>query len=311
MSRRASPTLIGAFVVGAAALVLIGIVVFGSGRFFQKEYPFVAYFDGNVNGLGIGAPVKFKGVEIGSVTHIFIEFEQADKDARVPVYFVLDQTKLAKAGVHGEIADPKTIDAAIEHGLRAQLQSESLVTGVLFVQLNYVPGSPANLIGTPNGTTEIPTLPTQIEQAQSAVKQILAKFDEINFRGLIEELTKAAEGIAQFSNSKEFQQTIVELNETMRSVQKLAGELGKSIEPLSDTLQRTAERTDAVGVELEKTLETTRTLIAPDAPLAVDLRRALDDLRDAARAVQSLADELDRNPSSIVFGRDVEGGEKR
>jgi len=311
MSRRASPTAIGAFVIGATALALLGVVLFGSGRFFQKEYPFVAYFDGNVNGLSIGAPVKFKGVDIGAVTHIFIEFEQAEQNARVPVFFVLDQTKLHKAGVRGDIADPNTIRTAIEHGLRAQLQTESLVTGVLFVQLNYVPDSTLNMIGPADGTPEIPTLPTQIEQAQSAVREILAKFDEINFRGLIDELTKAAQGIAQFSSSTEFKQTVVELNETMRSFQKLAADLGKSIDPLAGTLQRTAERTEAVGVELEKTLETTRTLIAPDAPLAVDLRRALDELRDAARAVQSLADELDRNPSSIVFGRNVEGGEKR
>lgn len=311
MSRKASPTLIGGFVVGAAALTVFGVVVLGSGRFFQKSYPFVAYFQGDVNGLSVGAPVKFKGVTLGAVTHIFIQLDQTDQNARVPVYFELDVEKLDAAGVRVGFWDLDRLEQAIQYGLRAQLQSESLVTGVLFVQLSYHPRTAVNLIGTPDGTPEIPTLPTQIEQAQSAIKQIIAKLDEIDFKELIDRLTTAAEAIGQFASSKELKRTVDSLDETLKSIRDLSTSVEKNMSPLVGTLKTTAEEVGAVGRELEQTLATARTLVEPEAPLAVDLRRALGDLRDAARSIQSLADELDRNPSSLVFGRETERREEQ
>src|SRR5262249_48307038 len=161
------------------------------GHFFQKSYPFVAFFEGSVNGLNVGAPVKFKGVDLGAVTHIFIEIQPQDQNARIPVYFNLSAEKLEKAGTGDVLADPQAGERALEGGLRAQLQSESLVTGVLFVELDYHPATPATRMGSSDGTPEIPTLPTQIEQTQNAVKAIIEKLDEINFRGLIDELTRA------------------------------------------------------------------------------------------------------------------------
>lgn len=306
MSKKASPTAIGAFVVGAAALAVAGVIVFGSGRLFQKTYPFVAYFEGSVNGLSLGAPVKFKGVDIGQVTHIFIQVDPKDQNARIPVYFVLDDEKLKRAGARDAIQPDMIVERAVQYGLRAQLQTESLVTGVLFVELNYHPDTQATLVGSWDGTPEIPTLPTQIEQAQSAVKQVIQKLDEINFKGLIDQLTDAAKSITDFAKSEELKQTISSLDQTLASVRELSDTVKKSVDPLTDTLRNAGERVEAVGRELEMTLSSTRELIEPGAPLAVDLRRALSEVQDAAAAVHSLADELDRNPSAVVFGRQTE-----
>lgn len=306
MSKKANATAVGAFVVGAAVLATIGTIVLGSGRFFQTAYPFMAFFEGSVNGLNVGAPVKFKGVDLGAVTHIFIEIQPEDQNARIPVYFNLSAEKLAKAGTGDALADPEAVERAVQAGLRAQLQSESLVTGVLFVELDYHPETEATLVGSWDGTPEIPTLPTQIEQAQNAVKTIIQKLDEINFKGLIDELTRAASSISNFANSAELRETIESLNATLASVKELSGSVEKNVAPLVDSLRLTSTQVGAVASELEQTLGTARNLIAPEAPLAVDLRQAVDEIRNAARAVTALADELDRNPSSIVFGRDIE-----
>jgi paraquat-inducible protein B len=310
MSRKASPTAIGAFVVGAAALAVAGTLVLGSGRFFQTTYPFLAYFEGSVNGLNVGAPVKFKGVDLGAVTHIFIQITPADKYARIPVYFVLDKEKLDRAGVRQELASAEAISRAVDAGLRAQLHSESLVTGVLYVELDYYPNTPATFVGTWDGTPEIPTLPTQIEQAQNAIRTIIEKLDKINFERLIDELTNAAASVSKFTDSPELRRAIQSLDETLASIRDLSGSIEKSVAPLTETLRETSAQVTSVARELEQTLGTARSLIAPEAPLAVDMSRALDEIRDAARAVHALADELDRNPSSIVFGRDVQGDSK-
>jgi phospholipid/cholesterol/gamma-HCH transport system substrate-binding protein len=307
VSRRANPTAIGAFVVGAAAIALGAAIVLGSGQFFQKTYPFIAFFQGSVNGLTVGAPVKFKGVDLGAVTHIFIELQSSGQDARIPVYFEISAEKLRAAGAGDSLSSETAIDRAVEAGLRAQLQSESLVTGVLFVELDYYPKSVATRVGSWDGTPEIPTLPTQIEQAQNALKAIIQKLDDINFKGLIDELTNAASSISQFATSPEVKRTLQSLDETLASIRELSGSVEKSVAPLTDTLRQTATQVTAVAEELRATLGATRGLIAPEAPLTVDLRQALDEIRDAARAVRALADELDRNPSSIVFGREVDG----
>jgi paraquat-inducible protein B len=184
------------------------------------------------------------------------------------------------------------------------------VTGVLFVELDYHPNTPLTLMGSWDGTPEIPTLPTQIEQAQTAVKAIIQKLDEINFKGLIEELTNAASSISEFANSPDLRRTIQSLDQTLASIRDLSSSVEKSVTPLTQSLRLTATQVTAMSRELEQTLGTARNLIAPEAPLAVDLRQAVDEIRNAARAVTALADELDRNPSSIVFGRDTKKGKE-
>lgn len=314
MSRKASPTAIGAFVVGAIALAIAGLVVLGSGRFFQKTFPLVSFFEGSVNGLSVGAPVKFKGVDIGSVTNIFIQIDPKNQDARIPVYLALDLEKMRKAGVLPQSGP--TIQEAMEnataHGLRAQLQTESILTGVLFVELNFHPETAATYVGSWDGTLEVPTLPTQLERLQEQIRGAIAKINEIDFKGLIDSLTNTSNSVRDFAASPDLKAAIVSAGETLDSIRDLSKTVDKSVNPLTASLAATSKRIDVAGkgfektlVELDKTLVSLRELVDPDAPIAVDLRESLDELERAAAAIRSLADELDRNPSSLVFGRDT------
>src|SRR5205807_4801515 len=142
MGRRVSPTLIGAFVLVGTALAVAALVVFGSGKFFHHKYRFVLYFEGSVNGLNIGAPVKFKGVEIGSVSQVLLDFENPSRDFRIPVIIQLDADKLDQLGSNADFDDPRVMKTAIEHGLRGQLATQSLVTGLQFVELDFHPETP-------------------------------------------------------------------------------------------------------------------------------------------------------------------------
>lgn len=314
MSKKASPTAIGAFVVGAIALAVAGIIVLGSGRFFQKTFPLVSFFEGSVNGLSVGAPVKFKGVDIGSVTHIFIQIDPKDQNARIPVYLALDQEKMRKAGVlprQGQTVEG-ALGNAIAHGLRAQLQTESILTGVLYVELNFHPETPAVYVGSWDGTVEVPTLPTQLERLQEQIRGAISKINEIDFKGLIDSLTNASNSVRDFASSPDLKGAIASAGTTMDSIRDLSKTVDKNVQPLTASLTSTSNRIDKAGkglektlTELDKTLGSLRELIDPDAPIAVDLRESLDELERAASAIRSLADELERNPSSLVFGRDV------
>ena len=117
MSTKVSPTLIGAFVIGAVALIVIAILLLGSGRLFRQTRDFVLYFDNSVNGLRVGAPVKFKGVEVGSVKDIRLQLEKGAEVNKIPVIIEIDLEKLTLRGATPEIAvDREAFHKAVVDG---------------------------------------------------------------------------------------------------------------------------------------------------------------------------------------------------
>ncbi len=144
MSERASPTLIGAFLLGAIALVVTGLMVFGGGRFFTEAVTYVAYFPETITGLNDGAPVNFRGVKVGVVSRIEVQLDAQDLSVKTPVYLQLQRRRIREIG--GTIPDGDFIPELIERGLRAQLQLQSIVTGQLNVQLDILPDRPARFV---------------------------------------------------------------------------------------------------------------------------------------------------------------------
>lgn len=312
MGRKANPVVIGAFVVGAVVLAVVGIVVFGSGRFLSDTTPFVLYFTGSVDGLSVGSPVKFKGVEIGSVTKIQLDLGE---EARIPVWIEIDNRKIVAHGVDRMPSDVARLKAAIDRGLRAQLNSQSIVTGLLFVQLDYHPDMPAVLVAPPEaGLNEIPTIPTTLEQAQRTATEIIADLRQIDFEGLVKALRTAVDGVSATVNAPGLQEalqslpeTFAELNRTLASVQRLATNLDQRSGPLLATLNQASERTALAVEQARVTLQSVQGLADAGSPLAGQLVGVLEELRGTARSIRLLADYVERNPSALVWGREGEG----
>src|SRR5262249_49871354 len=178
MSRRASPTAVGLFVIVAVALALAGLVLVGSGSLFHRTYPFVVYFRGSVAGLGAGAPVKLRGVEIGRVRAVYVTVSHPSgttPDVRIPVVIALDPDKLGVPGSRA-LGDRARVAQLVDDGLRAQLAMSSFVTGVRYVALDVFRGSTKDLIADPSVPyPEIPSLPTDLENAEKQVGDVLAR----------------------------------------------------------------------------------------------------------------------------------------
>src|SRR5262249_37717843 len=127
MARRPHVVLVGAFVVVAVVLVVVAAGFWGSGRLFERKYRYVCYFPGSVNGLTVGAPVKYRGVPVGRVDDMLIPYE-GGTDLRVAVVIDLLTRQIRRRG--GEIEPkPEVIALLVQRGLRARLQSESIITG--------------------------------------------------------------------------------------------------------------------------------------------------------------------------------------
>src|SRR4029077_17034689 len=140
MAKRTNPKLIGGFVVGALLLTIIGVLAFGGGQFLKPKAKGVIYFQGSLGGLDVGAPVTFRGVKIGTVTNIVIEYDIANQVLHIPVYFELETDKFQV--VSGQRNPVKNIDALISRGLRGQLETLSMVTGQVSINFDFHPETP-------------------------------------------------------------------------------------------------------------------------------------------------------------------------
>jgi paraquat-inducible protein B len=329
MNKKISPTLIGAFVMGALGLLVVAVIAFGSGQLFRKTKNFVLYFDGSVNGLHIGAPVKFKGVEIGSVTDILLQLNQDMQVSKIPVIIEIDLKKMTSRGASGAVAEQQEAfqQAIHDRGLRGQLRTESLVTGVLYVALDFFPGTPINLVQQPNGNNkypEIPTVPTALEQAQDAISQIIKKLEEIDFKGLIKSLSETISGVDQLVNSPAVKSTLRQLDQTMPKIDaavvsfnKLANDVNGKFTGLSDNLAQTSDATRQAMNQAENTLKQTdaalkaaegamtniKDVIDPESPTFYEIGKSLREVSAAARALRLLGNYIERNPRALIFGK--------
>src|SRR5579863_865166 len=321
MGRRVSPTAIGVFVVVGAALLITTIAIMGSGQIFHHRRRFICFFDGNLNNLNVGAPVKVRGVEIGKVVEILLALppseglvKEKSADA-LPVVIEIDETQLKRRGGRGlALKSGDAFNALIKRGLRAQLSMQSLLTGVLYVDLNFHPNTPMKFALEP-GTglyTEIPTAPTNLEQLQQSVTETLARLEKINFEALADSLTEAARSAHELLVSPDVKNAIASLHDTAANLDKTASVVRENFEtfnaeagPLMLSMKKTSENADIALAQTRATMAQLQTTIAPDSPLAYRLNAAFDNLSQASSAVRELAEFLQRNPSSVVRGRYV------
>ncbi|MEK9628965.1 MAG: MlaD family protein [Nitrospinota bacterium] len=153
---------------------------------YTKKIKFIMFFDSSIRGLNLGAPVEFKGIKVGSVLDVRLEFDKDSTTFRIPVLIEIEPQRIMERGLEGEVSSHQALNRLVERGLRARLQTGSLLTSQLFIDLDMHPGSPVNLSGTEAPFPELPTLPTSNFGAitQSA-EELLAKLNAVD----IEEVT--------------------------------------------------------------------------------------------------------------------------
>ena len=213
MSRRASPTAIGAFVVGAVVLVVVGVLIFGSGQLFAHPLKYVMFFDSSVEGLNVGAPVRFRGVKIGQVSRV-----EARWDTQwIEVVVDVDPWTLRGGRAHSVKDLQKEIERGIkESGLRAQLRSQSLLTGQLFVAVDLFPDTPIKLTGFDPSFPEMPVVPTTLQVFQQRAEKVLESLASLPLPQLFESTMKAVEAINQVASSEDLRNALLAANSFMR-----------------------------------------------------------------------------------------------
>jgi paraquat-inducible protein B len=336
VSKQASPTLIGAFVVGAIALVVIGLLVFGSGRFFADRLTWVTYFPGSVKGLRVGAPVNFRGVRIGEVTAIQVLYDEKDGSMVIPVVMeVLPEQVTVIDRVDAQRSESTDIEALIQRGLRAQLQTDSLVTGLLSVDLDFYPDAPVELvtINSPefSGYPEVPAIPSRMDELEQSLGAVMQEIPGLlkDVRGLLTEITtgstaanvdKILADVAHFTASLDratpaIDRMVKQAEESVSALQRVADSTNRILTNNQDSI-------DAAIKELQPTVVAVRRMADQINNMVAENRQGLRDFtdtglyeitglaQDAQRMVNQItriAEQMERDPGSFFFGNRGQG----
>jgi paraquat-inducible protein B len=280
MSTRANPMVIGAFVVGAIALLLVALLVWGGTGLFRPRLEYVLFFDAAVTGLNKGAPVLARGVKVGEVTDIQLRW---GTHGVVAVYVTLEPNALKGIAEGGP---RQALERAVrEDGLRAQLRMQSFVTGVLYVALDVKPDARIVLRALDSRVPELPTVPTDLEVWTAKLERFAEKIEKIPLNQIGESAAVILQDVKRIVESKETQELIRNGNAAITDARKLVRRVDAQIDPLIAQLKETLARVDPVASEAEATLKTAQAAIA-------DIRPVIDNMRSLATRLDAQADPL-------------------
>ena len=315
MSKEANSKLIGAFVLGAVGLIVIVFVIFGSGKFFQKTSEFVVYFQGDVTGLRVGAPVKVRGVDIGSVTKISPVYDEKG-DILIEVFIKTIRGRIKDTmGYYQDMEDKDFMDYLIDRGLRARLETQSIVTGVRYVKLDFFPDSPLNFVGLNKDYYEIPSVMTTGEELNALLEKALKTLDEIPVVDIANQLHDTLEtanttlaGIDGLVNSSEVRETLASLSKGVKTLDRFIADLDEQLDPIIENkLDALLSSLTETSEEIEESARRSELFMARMESIAMDdryeMRMALQEIAKASRAMRQLADFIQREPRSLIYGK--------
>lgn len=332
MSKQANPALIGGFVLGAIALCVISVLLLARGVWFQERPQHVLYFEGVSQGLQVGSPVVFLGVRVGTVKRIQLGIDADNRRFMVPVVIEIEpNTVQPDNSGQMDLRSHETTRRLVEQGLRGQLRMQSLLTGQLYVDLNFHPGKPARFETNDPKISEIPTIPQTVDE-------LTAKLEGFPIEAFLADLAEISRLLKKALASPETKEIPVRLAASLRSLEAFSSRLNRESEPLliaaRENLGRLAKALDTAhsafvkvdqaaqvapqlmagleraGGELTRAAENVRRLSAEEAPTVARLNEALFEIGRAARALRFLAESIESQPESLIRGKYQDKEEK-
>lgn len=284
MSKKTNPAAVGAFVVGAITLAIIGIMVLGGQSLLDEQFECVLYFDESISGLDIGAPVDYQGVRVGTVKDVWIELDDQDPGAIYrPVVMQIEHRRIYGGGMLAKGHMRENMEKlVVERGLRARLATQSILTGKLKVELGNFPGEPIQRKGRDQDLWEMPTV-------VSPMQRVTQELSQLPINDIVHETHRAIQRLAELLDPAVSGATLKNLNETLGHLDSMLAKVDANLEPLLEGLNKTSG-------EISRMLD-------PESPAREEIYALLEDVRRAARSFQRLSDYLEQHPESILRGK--------
>jgi len=316
MSEKQQTVAIGAFVIGAS-LIALTLTIFLLGSGFGKKEKVVMVFDGSVKGLNVGAPLALRGVKVGEVTAINLVLDSAKTNVIMMIEANFDPQNIRRKG----ISDTNLAEELVSRGLRAQLNTQSLLTGLLYVELDFFPDSQLKLVDIDSPYLQLPTIPTNLQR-------IAKKLEEFDITKLTDQLEGISNGVNKLVSSTEFQTLPANVTSTLESLRELSTEIRQQLASTGPKLNTVLDEAavtvahantelpklaalvegnlkilnDAI-VSFEQGMNGIDGLVSPDSATLYQLNTALQVMTRAGRSLQALANTLEAQPESFIRGK--------
>ncbi len=334
MAKQVSKTVIGGFVISSIALLIIGVLVFGGGRFFTKTIKFALFFDGSVKGLNVGSAVVFRGVKIGIVENVFIQADAEKLAVDIPVIVELEPEQFRVSGKRLPKDPYEKAKRLIARGLRCQLATESFVTGQLMVAMDFDPDKPVRLTGIDVGYPELPTIHSDLEQLAEKMKEIpvedlfkkiqatMTNLDKLvgapELMDIIRNVkTATAKLDTLLVNADKFMVHVdQQVNPVSTGLQASMGDIRQLVKNVDSQVNRLSPKAQDAMVsakgtldEATQTLQAYKGLVDKKSDLRIDMAIAFQEIARAARYFQAFFDYIEQHPEALLQGKGPGGGE--
>jgi len=340
MSKPVNPAVIGGFTIGAVALLVLALMIFGAGQELNADkVKYVVFFDSSLNGLEVGAPVKMQGVKIGQVKEISLQVDAKHGKLFKPVVLEIDRGSfsdfsgqaLPKRPSHKELKEGR--DRLVKLGMRARLEMQSLLTGLLYVDLNFYPDKEPVFVGLAHDDLlEVPGVPTTTDEIKNTAEDFMNKIRAMPLDQIVKDFADSLHEVKELLVSEDVKksrkamadtlveldqaaktlnknlgpllnnadQTMVDTNELIKAMQVMVQELQKEVPLVMNSADKTLNTATAALKKAEHSLQHIDDAVGPQS----ELSDTLDAVKQAARAVRDLGDYLERHPEALLSGKE-------
>ena len=270
---------------------------------YSSKVRFVLFFEDSVRGLTIGAPVEFKGIKVGSVIDLRLEYDEKKSAFRIPVVVELEPERIVERGDRMKKAPREAFQALVKRGLRARLQTGNLLTGQLYVDLDMQPKTPIRLAAAGRIEPELPTVQGKIEQLTGSLTGILDKLDKVDFASIGAELQGTLKGANAIANGPKLEASLTDLAASLAGVRSIMKKVDSRAEPITANLEQALAAARDTLEKAKSTMALVDGVLASDSPLQGNVIRLTQELADTAKSARALVDMLERDPQSLLFGK--------
>ncbi|MCK9563866.1 MAG: MlaD family protein [Bacteroidales bacterium] len=317
MSRSANPVAVGFFTLVTLALAGVLVMIFSGSNWWSDSDRYVLVYDTSVRGLNVGAPVTLKGVKIGQVMDIRTSIYGDSPDVLNLVTIDIDTSTILR----GEGGKGVTVDQLVERGLRAQLRQQSMLTGLLYVDVDFEPGRPAQYQAMQTDHPQLPTTPTNLQQ-------LTRDLEAVDVNALVSDLQQTLSGINQLLNDPDLQSLAGNLARAVQAVEDTTVRLGEAGGQLAadysalaagaaTMLDTTSQELPEILAKLDDTLGALRQsaqnmddfsanaafMASDDSPILYRLNSAAKGINEAADQLRLLSDLLEQQPQMLLYGK--------
>jgi paraquat-inducible protein B len=258
----------------------------------RKNY-YLLHFNETVRGLKAGAPVEFRGIRLGEVVDIKLEYDTESGELRIPVLIEIEPDRIDFVGGADQADGDAVVRRLVDQGLRAQIKTGNLLTGLCLVNLDFFPNARPAAILYGGRYPVMPTVPTPITEMASSLAGLMDRLEALPIEEIADKLRSAADGVDRLVNAGDLQDAARSLESTLGAANAVLRSLSREVAP----------RVDQTLDQVDRTLTRMEALLRPDSPLQLELIRTAEEMAVAARAIRSLADYLDRHPEALIRGK--------